>query len=148
LESGGKFIDSFAVFAYAKRACMVGNGTYRQNTHVTAFIRFRPCRTAHQGIMQTQVFLNEGNTFIIELDLEKFFDKVNHDRIMSLIMRKVTDTGTLNLIRQFLRSGIMEGGVVSQPIEGTPQGSPLSPLLSNILLDELEKNPKPGVTVL
>lgn len=100
---------------------------------------FRPCRNAHQAVMQAQVFLNEGKTFIIELDLENFFDKVNHDRLMSLIMRKVTDKGTLNLIRQYLRSGILEGGVVSQRIEGTPQGSPLSPLLSNIILDELDK---------
>ena len=76
---------------------------------------------------------------VIELDLEKFFDKVNHDKLMSLLMRKVTDKATLRLIRQYLRSGIMEDGIVSQRTEGTPQGSPLSPLLSNITLDELDK---------
>jgi RNA-directed DNA polymerase len=100
---------------------------------------FRPKRNAHQAVMQAQTFLNEGKTRVIELDLEKFFDKVNHDKLMSLLMRKVSDKPTLRLIRQYLRSGIMEGGVVSQRTEGTPQGSPLSPLLSNIILDELDK---------
>lgn len=100
---------------------------------------FRPGRNAHQAVLQAQTFLNEGKVYVIELDLEKFFDKVNHDKLMSLLMRKVTDKPTLGLIRQYLRSGIMEDGVVSQRIEGTPQGSPLSPLLSNIILDELDK---------
>jgi RNA-directed DNA polymerase len=100
---------------------------------------FRPNRRAHQAVLQAQTFLNEGKTYVIELDLEKFFDKVNHDKLMSLLMRKITDKATLRLIRQYLRSGIMEGGVVSQRLEGTPQGSPLSPLLSNIILDELDK---------
>lgn len=99
---------------------------------------FRPKRNAHQAVMQAQSFLNEGKTRVIELDLEKFFDKVNHDKLMSLLMRKVSDKPTLRLIRQYLRSGIMEGGVVSQRTEGTPQGSPLSPLLSNIILNELD----------
>lgn len=100
---------------------------------------FRPGKNAHQAVIQAQTFLNEGKVHVIELDLEKFFDKVNHDKLMSLLMRKVTDKPTLRLIRQYLRSGIMEGGVVSQRTEGTPQGSPLSPLLSNIILDELDK---------
>jgi len=100
---------------------------------------FRPNRKAHQAVLQAQTYLNEGYEYVIELDLEKFFDKVNHDKLMSLVMRKVTDKPTLRLIRQYLRSGIMEGGVVSQRVEGTPQGSPLSPLLSNIILDELDK---------
>jgi RNA-directed DNA polymerase len=100
---------------------------------------FRPNRNAHQAVLQAQTFLNEGKTYVIELDLEKFFDKVNHDKLMSLLMRKITDKATLRLIRQYLRSGIMEGGVVSQRLEGTPQGSPISPLLSNIILDELDK---------
>ena len=100
---------------------------------------FRPGKNAHQAVLQAQTFLNEGKVHVIELDLEKFFDRVNHDKLMSLLMRKVTDKPTLRLIRQYLRSGIMEGGIVSQRTEGTPQGSPLSPLLSNIILDELDK---------
>ena len=100
---------------------------------------FRPGKNAHQAVIQAQNFLNEGKVHVIELDLEKFFDKVNHDKLMSLLMRKVTDKATLRLIRQYLRSGIMEDGIVSQRTEGTPQGSPLSPLLSNIILDELDK---------
>lgn len=100
---------------------------------------FRPNKNAHQAVLQAQTFLNEGKTYVIELDLEKFFDKVNHDKLMGILMRKITDKGTLGLIRQYLRSGIMIDGVVSQRLEGTPQGSPLSPLLSNIILDELDK---------
>ena len=83
--------------------------------------------------------LIEGYEWIIELDLEKFFDKVNHDKLMGLLAKKIKDKRTLKLIRSYLNSGIMEGGVVSQRIEGTPQGSPLSPLLSNIVLNELDK---------
>lgn len=100
---------------------------------------FRPKKNAHQAVLQAQAFLNEGKTHVIELDLEKFFDKVNHDKLMSLLMRKVRDEATLRLIGQYLRSGIMEAGIVSQRVEGTPQGSPLSPLLSNIILDELDR---------
>jgi RNA-directed DNA polymerase len=77
---------------------------------------FRPNRSAHQAVLQAQSFLREGNDYVIELDLEKFFDKVNHDKLMSLVMRKVIDKRTLRFIRQYLRSGIMEGGVVSQRI--------------------------------
>jgi RNA-directed DNA polymerase len=100
---------------------------------------FRPNRNAQQAVLQAQSFLNEGKENVIELDLEKFFDKVNHDKLMSLLEQKIKDSGTLQLIHQYLRSGIMEDGVVSQRLEGTPQGSPLSPLLSNIMLDELDK---------
>ena len=100
---------------------------------------FRPNRNAHQAVLQAQKFLNEGKTWIVEIDLEKFFDKVNHDKLMSLLERKIDDKRILQLIRQYLRSGIMEGGAVSPRVEGTPQGSPLSPLLSNIVLNELDK---------
>lgn len=100
---------------------------------------FRPNKNARQAVLQAQTFLNEGKTYVIELDLEKFFDKVNHDKLMSILMRKITDRATLGLIRQYLRSGIMVDGVVSQRLEGTPQGSPLSPLLSNIILDDLDR---------
>jgi len=100
---------------------------------------FRERRNAHQAVMQAQENLNEGYEWIIELDLEKFFDKVNHDKLMGLLAKKITDKRILKLIRSYLTSGIMEGGVASPRTEGTPQGSPLSPLLSNIVLNELDK---------
>ncbi len=100
---------------------------------------FRKGRSAHQAVLQAHAYLNEGNDWVIELDLENFFNKVNHDRLMSTVAKKISDKPTLKLIRSYLTSGIMEDGVVSQNIEGTPQGSPLSPLLSNIVLDELDK---------
>ncbi len=100
---------------------------------------FRPGKNAHQAVGTAQGYLNAGYHWIIELDLEKFFDKVNHQKLMHLLSLKVKDKRTLLLINAYLKSGIMEGGLVSQRIEGTPQGSPLSPLLSNIMLDELDK---------
>ena len=100
---------------------------------------FRPNRTAHQAVLQAQQYLQSGKTKVEELDLEKFFDTVNHDRLMSTLGRMISDSETLHLIRRYLRAGIMEEGTVSQRREGTPQGSPLSPLLSNIVLDELDK---------
>lgn len=100
---------------------------------------FREKRNAHQAVLQAQQNLNEGYEQVVELDLEKFFDKVHHDRLMSTLAKKITDKRTLKLIRSYLTIGIMEGGVCSPRTEGTPQGSPLSPLLSNIVLDELDK---------
>jgi len=100
---------------------------------------FRPGRNAHHAVLQAQTNLNEGYEWVIELDLENFFDKVNHDKLMGLLVKKIRDKGTLKLIRSYLTSGIMEDGVASPRIEGTPQGSPLSPLLSNIVLNELDK---------
>ena len=100
---------------------------------------FRPNKNAHQAVLQAQKFLNEGYDYVIELDLEKFFDKVNHDYLMHLLTKKIADKRVLKLVRKYLTTGMMEGGVVSQRTEGTPQGSPLSPLLSNILLHELDK---------
>lgn len=100
---------------------------------------FRPNRNTHQAVLQAEQYLHEEKTWVIELDLENFFDKVNHDRLMSKLSQRVTDKRTLKLIRSYLTSGIMEGGVISTRSEGTPQGSPLSPLLSNIVLDELDK---------
>ena len=100
---------------------------------------FRPNKNTQQAVLQAQCYLNEGRIWVVELDLEKFFDKVNHDRLMSVLSRAVKDKPTLKFIRSYLTSGIMEGGVVSQRTEGTPQGSPLSPLLSNIVLDEFDK---------
>jgi len=100
---------------------------------------FRPKRNAHHAVLQAQEYIRSGKTYVIEMDLEKFFDKVNHDRLMSVLSEKISDKRVLALIRSYLISGIMEGGIVSQRQEGTPQGSPLSPLLSNIVLDELDK---------
>ena len=100
---------------------------------------FRPNRSAHQAVKQAQKYLNEGNKVVIELDLEKFFDKVNHDRLMTILEKRIKDKLLLNLIRKYLKTGIMSEGVLTYRKEGTPQGSPLSPLLSNIVLDELDK---------
>lgn len=87
---------------------------------------FREKRNAHQAVLQAQQNLNEGYEWVVELDLEKFFDKVHHDRLMSTLAKKITDKRTLKLIRSYLTSGIMEGGVCSPRTEGTPQGSPLA----------------------
>jgi RNA-directed DNA polymerase len=100
---------------------------------------FREGRNAHQAVLRAQNYLNEGKVWVIEMDLEKFFDRVNHDKLMGLLAKRILDKRTLKLIRSYLNSGIMEGGMVSQRLEGVPQGSPLSPLLSNIVLHELDK---------
>jgi RNA-directed DNA polymerase len=100
---------------------------------------FRPNRNAHQAVLKAQEYLNAGYRWVIELDLDKFFDRVNHDKLMSLLCEKIKDKRTLKLIRSYLNSGILENGLVSPRTEGTPQGSPLSPLLSNIMLHELDE---------
>ena len=99
---------------------------------------FRPNRNAHQAVLRAQEYLNGGYTWIVELDLDKFFDRVNHDKLMNLLSMRISDKRTLKLIRLYLSSGIMENGLVTPRREGTPQGSPLSPLLSNIVLHELD----------
>jgi RNA-directed DNA polymerase len=100
---------------------------------------FRPNKNARQAVLKAQEYLNLGYTRVIELDLENFFDKVNHQKLLNLLSKRIADKRTLELVKIYLRCGIMEDGVVSQRLEGTPQGSPLSPLLSNILLNELDK---------
>jgi group II intron reverse transcriptase/maturase len=100
---------------------------------------FRKGRNAHQAIKQASDYVKDGYEIVVDIDLEKFFDRVNHDRLMNRLSRDIEDKHLLRLIRRYLQSGIMLGGMVSQRIEGTPQGSPLSPLLSNIVLDELDK---------
>lgn len=100
---------------------------------------FRPKRSAHDAVRQAERYINEGNDFVVEMDLEKFFDTVNHDYLMQRIVKRITDKEVLRLIRRYLQAGVMENGVAVRSEEGTPQGGPLSPLLANILLDELDK---------
>src|SRR5438128_6308096 len=100
---------------------------------------FRPRRSAHQAVAQAQQYIAQGYGWVIDLDLEKFFDRVNHDKLMGQIANRVEDKRLLKLIRAFLNAGMMENGLVSPSVEGTPQGGPLSPLLSNIVLDELDQ---------
>lgn len=100
---------------------------------------FRPGRSAHQAVAQAQQYIAEGRCWCVDLDLEKFFDRVNHDKLMGQIAKRVGDKRLLKLIRAFLNAGVMENGVVSPSVEGTPQGGPLSPLLSNLVLDELDR---------
>jgi RNA-directed DNA polymerase len=100
---------------------------------------FRPGRSAHQAVAKAQVYIAEGRTWVVDLDLEKFFDRVHHDRLMARVASRVSDKRLLRLIRAYLNAGVMENGLVSPTTEGTPQGGPLSPLLSNIVLDELDQ---------
>src|SRR6266568_6209868 len=100
---------------------------------------FRPGRSAHQAVAQAQKNIAEGYSWVVDLDLEKFFDRVNHDKLMGQIAKRVEDKRLRKLIRAFLKAGVMEGGLVSPSVEGTPQGGPLSPLLSNLVLDELDR---------
>ncbi|UWU89429.1 group II intron reverse transcriptase/maturase [Bradyrhizobium sp. CB1015] len=100
---------------------------------------FRPGRSAHQAVERAQAYIASGHAVVVDIDLEKFFDRVNHDILMGLIARRVADKRLLKLIRGFLTTGAMEGGLVSPTEEGTPQGGPLSPLLSNLMLDVLDK---------
>lgn len=100
---------------------------------------FRPKRSAHDALKQASKYVEEGHMWVVDMDLEKFFDRVNHDILMSRLARRIGDKKLLKLIRRYLTAGIMQNGVVMSRQEGTPQGGPLSPLLSNILLDELDK---------
>src|SRR3984893_4118391 len=100
---------------------------------------FRPGRSAHQAVAQAQQYIAAGYSWMVDLDLEKFFDRVNHDKLMGQVAKRVEDKRLLKLIRAFLNAGVMENGLVSPSVEGTPQGGPLSPLLSNLVLDELDR---------
>jgi RNA-directed DNA polymerase len=100
---------------------------------------FRPGRSAHQAVARAQQYIAEGYGWCVDFDLEKFFDRVNHDKLMGQVAKRVEDKRLLKLIRAFLNAGVMENGLVSPSVEGTPQGGPLSPLLSNLVLDELDR---------
>ena len=110
------------------------DGTFSKHSY-----GFRPGRSAHQAVAQAQEYIVEGYRWVVDLDLEKFFDRVCHDKLMARIAKRVSDKRLLKLIRAFLTAGVMEGGLVSPVDEGTPQGGPLSPLLSNIVLDEFDR---------
>src|SRR5213075_125756 len=108
--------------------------TFSEHSH-----GFRPKRSAHQAVAKAQQYIAAGHRWVVDLDLEKFFDRVKHDKLMAAISRRVTDKRMLRLIGAFLKVGVLENGLVSPAEEGTPQGGPLSPLLSNIVLDELDR---------
>ncbi|MBF0423766.1 MAG: group II intron reverse transcriptase/maturase [Magnetococcales bacterium] len=110
------------------------DGTFSDNS-----FGFRPGRSAHQAIARAQEFIEQGCQIVVDIDLEKFFDRVNHDILMSLIAKRESDKRLLRLLRAFLTAGIMQDGLVNRNEEGTPQGGPLSPLLSNLMLDVLDR---------
>ena len=108
-------------------------------TFSSASFGFRPGRSAHQAVKQAKSYVASGYCWVVDMDLEKFFDRVNHDVLMGRLARRIADKRILKLIRRYLQAGLMSEGLISQRTQGTPQGGPLSPLLSNILLDELDK---------
>jgi len=126
--------DRFIQQAVMQVLQRIWDGTFSNHSY-----GFRPGRSAHQAVTRAQQYLAEGYRWVVDLDLEKFFDRVNHDKLMAQLAKRIRDQRMLRLIRAFLRAGVMEDGLVSPVDEGTPQGGPLSPLLSNIVLDELDR---------
>ncbi|WP_342471167.1 group II intron reverse transcriptase/maturase [Ureibacillus sp. FSL K6-3587] len=120
--------------AIAQVLSKVYDPTFSENSY-----GFRPNRSAHDAVKKAKEYIRDGHRWVVDMDLEKFFDKVNHDRLMGTLAKRIQDKPLLKLIRKYLQSGVMINGVVSSTLEGTPQGGPLSPLLSNIVLDELDK---------
>ena len=114
------------------------NYIYDENFSENSF-GFRPRRGAKDAIQKAETYINEGYRWVVDIDLEKFFDRVNHDILMYKLSRSIKDKRVLRLIRKYLQAGIMINGIVVTSEEGAPQGGPLSPLLSNIMLDELDK---------
>ena len=108
-------------------------------TFSEASFGFRPKHSAHQAVERAQAYIASGHAVVVDIDLEKFFDRVNHDILMGLVAKRVVDKRLLKLIRGFLTAGMLEGGLASPTVEGTPQGGPLSPLLSNLMLDVMDK---------
>lgn len=126
--------DRFIQQAIAQQLTLLFDPTFSEFSY-----GFRPNRRAHTAVKQARAYIKEGYRWVVDMDLEKFFDKVHHDRLMARLATRIKDKVLLRLIRQFLQAGAMENGLVSPITEGTPQGGPLSPLLSNIVLDELDK---------
>jgi RNA-directed DNA polymerase len=126
--------DRFIQQAIAQELCKEYEPTFSPYSY-----GFRPGRSAHDAVGQAAQYINEGHGYVVEIDLEKFFDTVNHDYLMQRIASRISDKEVLKLIRRYLQAGVMENGVAVKNEEGTPQGGPLSPLLANILLDELDK---------
>ena len=112
---------------------------YWDRTFSDSSYGFRPGRSTHQAVARAQQYIASGYGWVVDLDLEKFFDRVNHDKLMGQIAKRVADKRLLKLIRAFLNAGVLENGLVRPSVEGTPQGGPLSPLLSNLVLDELDR---------
>lgn len=127
-------IDRFIQQAIAQVLSSIYDPTFSDHSY-----GFRPKRSAHDAVKKAKRFITEGNRWVVDIDLEKFFDRVNHDRLMGLLAKRIEDKHLLQLIHKYLKTGIMINGVVMNSEEGTPQGGPLSPLLSNIVLDELDK---------
>ena len=100
---------------------------------------FRPGRRAHDAVRRAQAYVQAGRSVVVDIDLEKFFDRVNHDMLMGRLIKRIADRRVLRLIRRYLNAGVLANGVVIERHEGTPQGGPLSPLLANVLLDEVDK---------
>jgi RNA-directed DNA polymerase len=127
-------VDRFIQQAIAQILSNVYDPTFSESSY-----GFRPERNGHQAIRQAKNYIEEGKRWVVDMDLEKFFDKVNHDKLMGLLAKRIQDPVLLRLIKRFLKSGIMANGVCVSSDEGTPQGGPLSPLLANIILNELDK---------
>src|SRR5690625_1642964 len=126
-------IDRFLQQAIAQVLTQVYDKTLSPHSY-----GFRPNKRGHDAVRQARNYIKEGKRWVVDIDLEKFFDKVNHDRLMQKLSERVKDRRVLQLIRRYLQAGVMEQGLIQPNSEGTPQGGPLSPLLSNIVLDELD----------
>lgn len=127
-------VDRFIQQAIAQILTPMFDPTFSENSY-----GFRPNKRGHDAVRKAKGYIKEGYRWVVDIDLEKFFDKVNHDKLMGILMKRIKDKTLIKLIRKYLQAGIMINGVVHESEEGAPQGGPLSPLLSNIILDELDK---------